>query len=33
MKRNTNKYLNIKGTVLDNEQLCSYMEKIGANHD
>ena len=33
MKRNTNRYLNIKGTVLDNEQLSSYMEKIGANHN
>jgi len=33
MRRNTNQYLNIKGTVLDNEQLRSYMEKIGTNHN
>ncbi|MBO4815758.1 MAG: hypothetical protein J5507_02235 [Clostridia bacterium] len=27
------KYLNIKGTILDNYQLQNYMEKIAANHD
>ena len=27
------KYLNIKGTVLDNYQLQNYMEKIALNHD
>jgi len=33
LRKNTNRYLNIKGTVLGNEQLGIYMEKIGANHD
>jgi len=27
------KYLNIKGTILDNYQLSNYMEKIATNHD
>ena len=27
------KYLNIKGTILDNYQLQNYMEKIAINHD
>ena len=27
------KYLNIKGTILDNYQLQNYMEKIAASHD
>ena len=27
------KYLNIKGTILDNYQLQNYMEKIATNHD
>ena len=27
------KYLNIKGTILDNTQLQSYMEKIATNYD
>ena len=27
------KYLNIKGTVLDNNQLQNYMEKIASNHE
>ncbi len=27
------KYLNIKGTVLDNYQLQNYMEKVAINHD
>lgn len=27
------KYLNIKGTVLDNYQLKNYMEKVATNHD
>lgn len=27
------KYLNIKGTFLDNDRLQNYMEKIAANHD
>ena len=33
MGKSINKFLNIKGTVLDNEQLSSYMEKIGTNHE
>ena len=27
------KFLNIKGTVLDNYQLQNYMEKIASSHD
>ena len=27
------KYLNIKGTILDNYQLQNYMEKIAINYD
>ena len=27
------RYLNIKGTVLDDYQLQNYMEKVAANHD
>ena len=27
------KYLNIKGTVLDNYQLQNYMEQIASNHE
>lgn len=30
---NKNKYLNVKGTVLDNYQLQNYMEKIAASHE
>lgn len=33
MKLKDYKYLNIKGTVLDNYQLKNYMEKIATNHD
>ncbi len=33
MKSNNYKYLNIKGTILDNYQLQNYMEKIATNHD
>ena len=27
------KYLNIKGTILDNDKLQNYMEKVAINHD
>ena len=33
MNSNNYRFLNIKGTVLDNYQLQNYMEKIASNHD
>lgn len=33
MKKSNYKFLNIKGAVLDNHQLETYMEKIATNHD
>ncbi len=33
MNKQKYKYLNIKGTVLDNYQLQNYMEKIASNHE
>ncbi|MBE5819275.1 MAG: hypothetical protein E7310_00340 [Clostridiales bacterium] len=33
MKLNDYNYLNIKGTLLDDYQLASYMEKIATNHE
>lgn len=33
LSKKNNKYLNIKGAVLENEQLKNYMEKIATNHD
>lgn len=33
MSKNEYKYLNIKGTVLDNYQLQNYMEKIASSHE
>jgi hypothetical protein len=33
LNKNGTRYLNIKGAVLENEQLKNYMEKLAANHD
>lgn len=33
MSKNKYRYLNIRGTVLDNYQLQSYMEKVASNHE
>ena len=33
LNRSKYRYLNIKGTVLDNYQLQNYMEKIAASHE
>ena len=33
LSKNEYRYLNIKGTVLDNYQLQNYMEKIASNHE
>ena len=33
LNKNKYRYLNIKGTVLDNYQLQNYMEKIATSHE
>jgi len=33
LRKDNNRFLNIKGAALDKEQLKSYMEKIAVNHD
>ena len=33
MNAKGSKYLNIKGTVLDNYQLQNYMEKLASSHE